>query len=106
MLNSNRNEIEDSTAFTKSLTHRFLSDLYHCIPTPPVNADGDATKAAVAHDDGLDAILGAGQRSVMLSRSVTADGKLSEHALTARQAQAEPRFLRWLRRNPELALCL
>ena len=22
---------------------------------PPVNADGDATKAAVAHDDGLDA---------------------------------------------------
>ena len=27
VLNSNRNEIEDSTAFMKSLTHRFLSDL-------------------------------------------------------------------------------
>ena len=30
---------------------------------PPVNADGDATRAAVAHDDGLDALLGARQRS-------------------------------------------
>ena len=28
-----------------------------------MNADGDATKAAVAHDDGLDALLGARQRS-------------------------------------------
>ena len=64
-----------------------------------MNADGDATKAAVAHDDGLDALLGARQRSVRLSRSVTADGKLPEHALTARQAQAAPRFLRRLRRN-------
>ena len=71
-----------------------------------MNADGDATEAAVAHDGGLDALLGARQRSVRLSRSVTADGKLSEHALTARKAQAAPRFLRWLRRNPELALCL
>ena len=42
-------------------------------------ADGDATRAAVAHDDGLDALLGARQRSRRLSRSVTADGKLSEH---------------------------
>ena len=70
---------------------------------PPVNADGDATRAAVAHDDGLDALLGARQRSGRLSRSVTADGKLSQHALNARQAQAAPRFLRWLRRNPEFA---
>ena len=59
MLNSNRNEIEDSTAFMKSLTHGFLSDLYRC--TGRI-ADGDAAKAAVAHDDGLDALLGARQR--------------------------------------------
>ena len=65
-----------------------------------------ATKAAVAHDDGLDALLGTRQRSGRLSRRVTADGMLSEHARTAWQAQTAPRFLRWLRRNPELALCL
>ena len=59
VLNSNRNEIEDSTAFMKSLTHRFLSDLYRCTGR---NADGDATKATAAHDDGLDALLGARQR--------------------------------------------
>ena len=60
MLNSNRNEIEDSTAFMQSLTHRFLSDFYECTGR---NADGDAAKAVVAHDDGLDALLGARQRS-------------------------------------------
>ena len=60
MLNSNRNEIEDSTAFMQSLTHRFLSDFYGCTGR---NADGDAAKAVVAHDDGLDALLGARQRS-------------------------------------------
>ena len=42
-----------------------------------MNADGDATKAAVAHDDGLDALLGARQRSGRLSRRVTADGTSS-----------------------------
>ena len=36
---------------------------------PPVNADGDATRAAVAHDDGLDALLSARQRSGRLSYS-------------------------------------
>ena len=65
----------------KSLTHGFLSDLYRC--TGRI-ADGDAAKAAVAHDDGLDALLGARQRSGRLSKRVTADGMLPAHATTAR----------------------
>ena len=36
MPKSNKNNIEDSTAFMWSLTYRFLSDLYE--PRPPVTA--------------------------------------------------------------------
>ena len=66
--------------------------------------DGDATRAAAAHDDGLDGILGASQRSVGLSRSVTAGGTGLYVARATWQAKAVLRVVRWLRRNREWAI--